>query len=554
MEFTRHSCVDCGRTFCCFRSWHGLRLRRNCLGLACARTRRIGICYLYSRLNGCDLQRDYGRTHSAIKIGARVVPGPSTSTRVLRCRRKMTVSARAELLVAWLPDLLYTGGVFESGLALVCDASGQIARLSRADELTDEKRIRLSNRALLPGMINAHSHAFQRVLRGITAVGEFHYLHNAPDGTPYDDPNLLAKQVIRAANDVGLRIALLRVAYARSGFLIGTNPRQARFIESDSESFLKNFESLVDSVSSSSVRQGTVSGEVPPDSQASDKAWIGLAPHSVRAVPLEYLREVIRYAEPRDLKVHMHVAEQPAEVSSCVAEYGRTPVALLQTEGFLSENFTAVHAIHVTAKAIAGFGKTGALVCACPTTERNLGDGVVPVDEYFRQDVDVCLGTDSHAQIDLLEDARELEYHLRLQKLERVVLAGRNPTVREGASSITQESSDGKDSTTRPDGQISTIATRLFDCATIKGARSIGATGGFLEAGKPADFFTVDLNDPSIAGSSSDDLISNIVFSLSRAAIREVVVGGKPVVSDGRHIEQKEIVEKFSDLQKRVWS
>src|SRR6266496_1809469 len=601
MEFTRHSCVDCGRTFCCFRSWHGLRLRRNCLGLACARTRRIGICYLYSRLNGCDLQRDYGRTHSAIKIGARVVPGPSTSTRVLRCRRKMTVSARAELLVAWLPDLLYTGGVFESGLALVCDASGQIARLSRADELTDEKRIRLSNRALLPGMINAHSHAFQRVLRGrteyrsddradsfwtwremmysaatrltpeniydasrmafmemvlggITAVGEFHYLHNAPDGTPYDDPNLLAKQVIRAANDVGLRIALLRVAYARSGFQIGTNPRQARFIESDSESFLKNFESLVDSVSSSTVRQGTVSGEVPPDSQASDKAWIGLAPHSVRAVPLEYLREVIGYAGPHALKIHMHVAEQPAEVSSCVAEYGRTPVALLQTEGFLSENFTAVHAIHVTAKAIAGFGKTGALVCACPTTERNLGDGVVPVDEYFRQDVDVCLGTDSHAQIDLLEDARELEYHLRLQKLERGVLSGGDRTVREGASSITQESSDGKDSTTRPDGQISTIATRLFDCATIKGARSIGATGGFLEAGKPADFFTVDLNDPSIAGSSSDDLISNIVFSLSRAAIREVVVGGKPIVSDGRHIEQEEIVEKFSDLQKRLWS
>ena len=336
----------------------------------------------------------------------------------------MTVSARAELLVAWLPDLLYTGSFFERGLALVCDVSGQIVSLSRADELTDEKRIRLSNRALLPGMVNAHSHAFQRVLRGrteyrsggasaglppepatsglplnidskdsfwtwremmysaatrltpeniydasrmafmemvlggITAVGEFHYLHKAPDGTPYDDPNLLAKEVIRAANDAGLRIGLLRVAYARSGFQTATNPRQARFIESDSESFLKNFESLVDSVSSSTVRQGTGSGEVPPDSQASDKAWIGLAPHSVRAVPLEYLREVIGYAGPRALKVHMHVAEQPVEVSSCVAEYGRTPVALLETEGFLSKNFTAVHAIHVTAKAIAGFGKT----------------------------------------------------------------------------------------------------------------------------------------------------------------------------------------------------
>ncbi len=513
----------------------------------------------------------------------------------------MTTGKPNDELIAWLPDLIYAGDRFESGLALVCNSAGQITRTVRADELKDEKKIRLQNRAMLPGMINAHSHAFQRVLRGrteyrsndradsfwtwremmysaatrltpediydasrmafmemvlggITAVGEFHYLHNAPDGTPYDDPNLLAKQVIRAANDAGLRIALLRVAYSRSGFQTATNPRQARFIESGSAIFLKNLESLINSVSSSTIRQGAVSGAILPNDRASDKAWIGLAPHSVRAVPLEYLREVIRYAEPHDLKVHMHVAEQPAEVSSCVAEYGRTPVALLQTEGFLSENFTAVHAIHVTPKAIAGFGKTGALVCACPTTERNLGDGVVPVDEYFRQDVDVCLGTDSHAQIDLLEDARELEYHLRLQKLERVVLSGGDPTVRVGSLSVTQESSDGKASSTLPDGWVSALASRLFDCATVKGARSIGATGGFLETGKPADFFTVDLNDPSIAGASLEDLLSSIVFAASRAAIREVVVGGKPVVSDGRHIEQEEIVEKFSDLQKRLWS
>ena len=478
-------------------------------------------------------------------------------------------------LIAWLPDLIFTGGQFESGVALVCDSSGTIARIARVDELRNEKRINLTNRALLPGMINSHSHAFQRVLRGrteyrtndqqdsfwtwremmysaatrltpedifdasrmaflemalhgITAVGEFHYLHQHPDGTSYDDPNLLAKEVVRAASDVGLRIALLRVAYARSGFETEPNTRQARFIEKDPEVYLKNLERLIDDVARGS----------------SATAWVGVAPHSVRAVSLEYLREVISYANRLDLKVHMHVAEQPAEVSACVEEYGRTPVALLQTEGVLSENFTAVHAIHVTPKAIASFARTGAMVCACPTTERNLGDGVVPADEYFKHGVPICLGTDSHAQIDLLEDARELEYHLRLQKLERAVLdRGSSRTVREGVSL-------GAAAGPEP----SSLAAALFDCATINGARSIGAPGGTLEPGKAADFFTVALDDPSIAGAATNDLLASIVFSLSRAAVREVVVSGKPIVSDGQHLVQEEIVERFGDLQKRLWS
>ncbi|HMG73061.1 MAG TPA: formimidoylglutamate deiminase [Pyrinomonadaceae bacterium] len=494
-----------------------------------------------------------------------------------------------ESLIAWLPDLIFTGGKFESGLALVSDSSGTIVRLARIDELKDEKRINLSNRALLPGMVNSHSHAFQRVLRGrteyrtsnqqdsfwtwremmysaatrltpediydasrmaflemalhgITAVGEFHYLHHQPDGTAYDDPNLLAKEVARAAGDVGLRIALLRVAYARSGFQTEPNPRQARFIEKDPEIYLKNLDKLMtdlDRGSSPTVREGSPTqderGALPDGRATAPSVWVGVAPHSVRAVPLDYLQKVIAHANQTNLKVHMHLAEQPAEVSACVEEYGRTPVALLQTEGLLSESFTAVHAIHVTPKAIASFARTGAMVCACPTTERNLGDGVVPADEYFKHDVPICLGTDSHAQIDLLEDARELEYHLRLQKLERAVLErGSSPTVREGVSS--------------------SLAVLLFDCATRNGARSIGAPGGTLEPGKAADFFTVALDDPAIAGASTDDLLANIVFSLSRAGMREVVVGGKPIVSEGQHLVQEEIIERFSDLQKRLWS
>jgi formimidoylglutamate deiminase len=369
----------------------------------------------------------------------------------------------------------------------------------------------------------------EMVLQGITAVGEFHYLHHAPDGTPYDDPNLLAKEVVRAASDVGLRIALLRVAYARAGFEKEPNPRQARFIESDPGRYLESLQRLICDLDE-------VRGE-PPSGPAdySPMAWAGVAPHSVRAVPLDYLREVIAYAAREALPVHMHVAEQPAEVSACVEEYGRTPVALLDSEGLLSGRFTAVHAIHVTPKAVPSLARAGALICACPTTERNLGDGVVPADEYFKHDVPVCLGTDSHAQIDLLEDARELEYHLRLQKLERVVL-----------------DSEFQVSSSRfqvPGG----LAARLFECCTVNGARSIGAAGGELEAGRPADFFTVDLDDPTIAGASAEDLLAGIVFASSRAAVREVVVGGKPVVSEGRHLVQDETIERFNALQKKLW-
>jgi formimidoylglutamate deiminase len=494
----------------------------------------------------------------------------------------VTDESNPQTQIAWVPECIYVGNRFESNQALVCDVAGRILRVIETGTLTEEKRINLPRRALLPGMVNAHSHAFQRVIRGrteyrtigksadsfwtwrelmysaatrlnpediydasrmaflemalsgITAVGEFHYLHHAPDGSPYDDPNLLAKEVMRAAGDIGLRIALLRVAYARSGFQTEPNPRQARFIEATPDRFLENLESLASSVYA-----------------CAPSAWIGIAPHSVRAVPLDYLKQLIEYANQSDLKIHMHVAEQPAEVSACVEEHGRTPVALLQTEGLLSERFTAVHAIHVTPKAIASFAESGAMVCACPTTERNLGDGVVPAEEYLKRGVQICLGTDSHVQIDLFEDARELEYHLRLQKLERAVLSVSSPTVREG--SIHARETEHSD-VALPDDRSSDSARYLFDCATVNGARSIGAPSGAIASGKPADFFTVDLNDPSIAGASPDDLLAAIVFSSSRAAVREVVVAGKPIVSEGRHLLQEEVIERFNDLQKKLWT
>jgi formimidoylglutamate deiminase len=463
--------------------------------------------------------------------------------------------------VAWLPDLLYVNGRFESGMAMVCDASGQIVNVTREMENVEGRVTRLKDRAILPGLVNAHSHAFQRVIRGrterrtsahdsfwtwremmysaamrltpeeiydasrmaflemalggATATGEFHYIHRAPDGSAYDDPNLMAKEVIRAARDVGLRIALLRVAYARSGYRTSPNESQLRFLETNVEDYLRNADSLKRELA-----------RTQPET-----AWVGLAPHSVRAVPLDYLREVTRYAESEEaLPLHMHVAEQPAEITACLEEHGRTPVELLDSENLLTGNFTGVHAIHITPEEARMLARVQATVCACPTTERNLGDGVVPAEMLFAEGVSVSLGTDSHTQIDLLEDARELEYHLRLQKLERAVLAPAE------------------------DDSMTALARRLFDCATVNGARSINARSGKLEAGCPADFFTVDLNDPSIAGATPADLLPGIVFGLARTAVKEVFIRGKQIVSEGQHEAQREIVEKFTALQLKLWS
>jgi formimidoylglutamate deiminase len=443
----------------------------------------------------------------------------------------------------WLPDYIWRGGAFESGLAMFADSSGQITRFS-SDPADLALAQRLPGRAMLPGLVNSHSHAFQRTIRGrterrtlagrdtfwtwreamyraanllspetlyhvarmaflemllggITTVGEFHYLHHDAEGRPYQDRDLLALQMLRAAEDTGLRIALLRTAYVRGG--------QPRFLTPRLEEFVADTETL-----SSHCKAG--------------RSWVGVAPHSIRAVPLDYLLELVNYARARALPVHMHVAEQPAEVQSCIAEYGLPPMALLARNEVLDERFTAVHAIHLTGEEIEQLAAARSMVCACPTTERNLGDGICPADRLFGAGVRIALGSDSNVQIDLLEDARELEYHLRLKSLERVVAAREH------------------------------LAARLLACATESGAASLAAPGGQLEPGRPADFFTVDLNDPSIAGADADSLASNVVFSLQPSAIRDVYIAGRPIVQDGRHPRQSEIVRNFTEVQRTLWA
>ncbi len=348
----------------------------------------------------------------------------------------------------------------------------------------------------------------EMLLSGTTTVGEFHYLHNAPGGRPYDDPNLLSKQVIAAAQSVGIRIVLLRSAYLRSGYELPPDPGQIRFFESGSQ-FLDNIEAL--------------RKEYPADSP---DVRFGVAPHSLRAVPLRELKEIAAWARERKLPLHMHVAEQIGENEACLREYGLTPVALLGREGLLAPGFTAVHAIHITADEIELLARANASVCSCPTTERNLGDGVIVADQVMREGIRIAFGSDSQAQIDPLEDARELEYHLRLERQQRAIL-----------DQIGDQA----------------LASRLFDCATVNGARALGVPAGELTGGLPADFFTVDLDDVSIAGNSGNDLLPLAVFSLSRSAIRDVMVNGRWVVRDQRHPLQEEIIARFKELHRRLW-
>lgn len=458
----------------------------------------------------------------------------------------------------WLPDFLYRDGRFESGIAVFADESGRIARFSET-EADLAKAQRLPNRALLPGLVNGHSHTFQRVIRarteyrtravrdtfwtwresmyhaalrlspediyiaarmaflemalsGITSVGEFHYLHHAADGTPYEDRNLLAKQILRAADEVGVRVALLRTAYVRAGWRKELEPGQARFITPNPQEFIADTDALDAFVRKLSPTR---------------RAWVGVAPHSIRAVPRDYLLEVAGYARALRFPIHMHVAEQQAEVEACLGEYGARPVAFLDQHGILGSSFTAVHAIHINEDEIACLARHRATVCACPTTERNLGDGILAADALEAAGIPISLGSDSNVQIDILEDARQLEYNLRLWKRERAILS--------------------------PTPERESLAGVLFKAATETGAASIGAEGGKLEVGRPADFFTVDLNDVSIAGADRESLLSHIVFALERTAVREVFVSGEPVINEGRHAHEERIIQEFTELQRRLW-
>lgn len=453
-----------------------------------------------------------------------------------------------------LPDQVLVGDEIRSGVAIGIGEDGGIRSVGAAPEGARVRR--LSRRLVIPGFVNGHSHAFQRAIRGrseyrqrgraaddfwtwreqmyaaamrldpdeveavsrmafvemalagITTVGEFHYLHHPPEGGRYDDPDELALRVAKAAADAGIELVLLRVGYARAGYGKEANPRQIRFVDRDAAETL----AALDRLQARGLR-------------------VGVAPHSVRALPLDWIREMGRYAQAAGLPFHMHLSEQPREVEECREEHGLRPAELLAREGFVNERFTGVHGVHLADDEIELLGARAATICACPTTERNLGDGVVRAKALYDAGASLCFGTDSQIEIAPLQDARALEYHLRLERLQRAVLG----------------EAEGDDRADR-------LAARLLSSATAAGARALGENTGTIEVGRRADLVAVDLDDPSIAGASPETLLPSLVFSLERTAIREVWSGGRAVVDGGRHVAQEEATRRFGDVMRSLWA
>jgi formiminoglutamate deiminase len=324
----------------------------------------------------------------------------------------------------------------------------------------------------------------EMALAGVTCVGEFHYLHHQPDGTPYDDPNAMGAAVLAAADDAGIRVTLLDTLYLHGGIVDGSyvepDQRQQRFCDVDAAHWAERVGALA-----------------PARGQQ-----IGAAVHSVRAVDPASIRIVAEWAAAAGQPVHAHVSEQPAENDQCIAAHGSTPTALLDEAGLLGPWFTAVHATHLTPDDVHRLGASGASVCLCPTTERDLGDGVGPSRGLDAVGVAMSLGSDSHAVIDMFEEARAVELDERLISHDRGAFG----------------------------------ASELFDMAAIAGHRSLGwADAGKIRVGNRADLVTISLGSPRLAGWSAANLLDALVFAATASDVTDVMVDGCDVVTDGVH-------------------
>ncbi|OII69596.1 formimidoylglutamate deiminase [Streptomyces sp. CC77] len=420
---------------------------------------------------------------------------------------------------AWLPDGGVTSGV-------VLDTAGGRLTAVRSGVPGPPPGATVLRGFTLPGLANSHSHAFHRALRGrvqvgsgtfwtwretmyqaaarltpdtyhalaravyaemalagITSVGEFHYLHHAPGGTPYADPNAMGEALIAAAAEAGIRITLLDTAYLHGGLTADGHRAlegpQLRFGDGTADGWYERWSAL----------------------KPREHARIGAAVHSVRAFSDD--DGYAAFADRTDgFPVHIHLSEQPAENEACLAVHGRTPARLLHDAGFWRDTTTAVHATHLTDEDMALLGAAGTGVCMCPTTERDLADGIGPAAALQRAGSPLSLGSDSHAVIDLLEEARALELDERLR--------------------------------TRTRGHWTAAA--LLRAATADGQAALGwHDAGRLEPGALADFTTVALDTVRTAGPPPRLAAETAVFAASAAEVRHTVVAGRHVVRDGAH-------------------
>ena len=417
---------------------------------------------------------------------------------------------------------------------------GRIETLD-ADQACPPGAIRLGT--VVPGLANLHSHAFQRGMAGLserrgtgedsfwswrtlmyafndrltpdhveaiaalayaemlesgfTSVGEFHYLHHAPDGTAYDDPAEIAGRIAAAAQDTGIAVTLLPVFYAHAGFG-GAVPDhgQRRFIH-DLDGYARLHEAA----------RSHLAGL--------DHAVLGLAPHSLRAATAQEISAILPLVE--NGPIHIHIAEQVREVEDCQAATGARPVRhLLETQP-VDERWCLVHATHMDAAEIRDLAASGAVAGLCPLTEANLGDGLFPAIDYLAAGGRIGIGSDSHIRIDLAEELRLLEYGQRLTRRARNCLAA--PGAHTGRS--------------------------LFDAALAGGAQALAQPAAGLAIGQRADFVELDAEDPVLAGREGDAILDSWLFCGDGRQVRRVFVGAVERVREGRVPEREAINRGF---------
>ena len=435
--------------------------------------------------------------------------------------------------------LLEDGWARDVRLSIAAGRISAIDRDSRADSSDQRAGI------VIPGLVNAHSHAFQRMLAGhteergpsdrdnfwtwrsrmyalagqisaeylhviarqaysemvatgFTSVAEFHYLHRQPGAHAPGDEMYAA--LLAAARESGIRLTYVPVLYERAGF---TAPQptadQAQFAQTCDE-FLAHYERL--------------------RSSSDDGSEVAIGVHSLRAVTPGSLRQVAAVAARDKVPMHIHVAEQQREVEQCLAAYGARPVAWLADNVGLDENWCLVHATHIDADEITAIARAGSVVCLCPSTEANLGDGLFPLAAFLEQDGVIAIGSDSHVSINPFEELRWLEYGQRLISQSRNVAAIRRQQT--GRS--------------------------LYELALRGGAQASAKSGSHLAAGAVADLVMLDDDSPMLAGHSTRSLLDALVFSGFTLPIDKVMVGGEWYVDEGRHAGGEAARQAFANV------
>jgi formiminoglutamate deiminase len=320
----------------------------------------------------------------------------------------------------------------------------------------------------------------EMVLAGYSSVGEFHYLHHDRNGKPYEHANVMGEALVDAAARAGIRITLLDACYLEGGPGVALEGTQRRFGDGGAEGWAERTASL----------------------RSSEHVRHGAAIHSVRAVPPAQAAVVAAVAAERGMPLHVHLSEQPAENRIVLAAYGASPTAVLESVGALGPALTAVHATHLDAADLDRLAGSGTSVCMCPTTERDLGDGIGPAHALARLGSPLLVGSDSQAVVDPFEELRALELDERLASGERGWFA----------------------------------VEELLVAGTSAGQEALGwEDAGLIAPGRRADLVTVSLDTPRMAGAGANCLLEHVVFAATSAEVTDVVVSGRHVVSDGRH-------------------